>query len=611
MNAPQLTKQHIGIDLGTTLSAVAYLDASGRPTTIPNDSGDLLTPSAVLVEDGELIIGKEASKSSTVSPMAYADCFKRAMGQATHSKLVNGVHVPPEVLSALILDNLKKSAETKLGPIESAVITVPAFFDETKRKATVDAAELVGIRVLEIINEPTAAAIAFAFYAADKPTSGQSRRTLVYDLGGGTFDVTVLEIQDGVFRTIATDGDVQLGGIDFDQRIVDYVAERFFETHGLDPRSNPADAAKLWLDARDAKHSLGTRKRSNVVCFHQGLQHRVEITRDIFEQLVEDLVDRTLTTTQLTLSAAGWSWDSIDDLILVGGSSRLPIVIRRLEEISGMNVNRMLSPDEAIAHGAALRAGMLGGHKATSNFALENVNSHSLGIVGMDTKTGMRTVVKLIPRNTKLPTQVAKDFVTARPNQKSVKVAIVEGEGSLPEDCIQLGTCVVRDLPADLPVGTKITVECAYATDGRITVTARLPSTRQAAYVNLERCFGNDVRDLQYWKDQLCEAESVESFAQNEQDQSLINLGSRVLESKKELPAPLLQLAQELSSTSDQIAQIRASASELEPSASNDTVSRIHQESERARHRTELHHLEQQFRFQLIEFGRKCQQLGL
>ena len=478
----------VGIDLGTTYSVVAYLEASGRPATIVNSAGDLLTPSAVFFEEGEVIVGKEAIKGSQISPEAFADCFKRDIGRGSFRRPIRGAQVPPEVLDGFLLARLKEDAQRRLGPVRQVVITVPAFFDETRRQATQDAGRLAGLEVLDIINEPTAAAVAFGYHRRLlEPTprdTGTPERILVYDLGGGTFDVTILEIQGNTFRTLATDGDVQLGGKDFDERLVNSLAERFLAEHGVDPRSVPADALQLWIDAQEAKHALSERKKVTMVSFHAGLRLRQEISRAEFEAMTHDLLERTETTTELVLKQAGLSWPEVNRVLLVGGSTRMPMVIDLLRRLSGQEPDRSLSPDEVVAHGAALYAGLLmeqSGGNSAPRFRLVNVNAHSLGVVGTDAKTQERVNVVLIPKNTPLPCRRVRRFRTALANQRSVRVPIVEGESRLPEHCIALGQCVIRDLPSGLPQGAQIEVEYRYASNGRISVVARVPAVRQSA----------------------------------------------------------------------------------------------------------------------------------
>ncbi len=499
----------VGIDLGTTYSVVAALDNTGRPATVLTRNGELLTPSAVCFEDGEAIVGREALKSSVFTPDTYADCFKRDMGRDAFHRRLLGHDVPPEVFSGFLLQRLKEDAEQRLGPVRRVVITVPAFFDETRRKATQDAGRLAGLEVLDIINEPTAAAVAYGYHRAtaggEADVGRTDERLLVYDLGGGTFDVTILQIQGSTFRTLATDGDVQLGGKDWDERMVNYLAEAFLAEHGVDPRSDAQDAAELWIDVQDAKHTLSERTRANVVVTHAGIRMRQEVTRAMFDDLTRDLLERTESTTSLVMKQAGLEWGDIDRVLLVGGSTRMPMVIEMLRRLTGKEPDRTLSADEVVAHGAALYAGMLmrGQAAAQKPFTLVNVNSHSLGVVGLDPKTGQRVNAILIPKNTPLPCHQAKLFKTAKDDQRTVKVAVVEGENLRPEHCIQLGRCVIRDLQPGLPAGTPVEVEYHYASNGRISVSARLPSTRQSAHVEIQRDHARDLRDLQSWRKEL------------------------------------------------------------------------------------------------------------
>ncbi len=497
----------VGIDLGTTYSLVAFLDASGRPTTVPNSWGDLLTPSAIFCDDDAIVVGKEAIKNAALAPDRFAECFKRDMGGKAFRHKIRDLSVPPEVLSAFVLERLKKDAQQRLGQISKAVITVPAFFDETRRKATQDAGQIAGLQVLDIINEPTAAAVAYGYHCGllnrDTQNINKSQLVLVYDLGGGTFDVTLLRIEGTQFQALATDGDVLLGGKDFDQRLVDHIAERFLAAHGVDPRSDPQDATQLWLDAQEAKHSLSERTKTNVLCYHAGLRMRMEITRDQFQELTRDLLDRTETTASLLVKQAGVNWSDIDRILLVGGSSRMPMVRDMLRRISAKEPDCSQSPDEAVAHGAAIYAGMLlqqdlAPEKLTCK--LINVSSHSLGVVGIHKQTKVITNAVLIPKNTPLPCRAVRNFRTAWANQRAIFVTVVEGESHRPEECISLGECVVRDLPSGLPQGTSVEVEYSYAANGRISVSARVPAIRQSAHVEIKRDHAGCLENLDTWR---------------------------------------------------------------------------------------------------------------
>jgi molecular chaperone DnaK len=508
----------IGIDLGTTMSVVAAIDQHGKPFSIPNQDGDLLTPTAVLV-DQQIIVGREAVNASVMEPEAYADCFKRDVGSPVYCRGVCGVEVPPQVLSAFVLDQLRQDAQRRLGPVRQAVITVPAFFDESRRKATQDAGRLAGLDVLDIINEPTAAALAYGYQQgilhAHPSAASEPTRILVYDLGGGTFDVTILEISGTKasgfqFRAIATDGDVQLGGKDFDARLVEYLAEAFVQEHHTDPRQDPHSASQLWIDAQRTKHTLSQRSNTSVVVHHAGLRSNIAVTRELFEQLTCDLLERTETTTSLVVREAGLSWDQIDRVLLVGGSSRMPAVSEMLQRVSGREVDRSLSPDEAVAHGAALHAANIIQTAASgaSMCKLININSHSLGVRGIDNQTRRPVNGVMIPKNTALPCTVQKTFSTIENDQQSVRIVVLEGESHRPEDCIQLGDCVIRDLPPGLPKGSQIEVAYRYGTDGRLAVSARLPATRRSASVEIRRNNAVELEDLDSWRQRLLATDS-------------------------------------------------------------------------------------------------------
>lgn len=625
----------IGIDLGTTYSVIAYVDAAGRPTTIVNHLGDLLTPSALLFDDEGVIVGKEAIRSAALAPDRYTECFKRDMGSPYARRKIRGVDVPPEILSAFVLEQLKSDAERRLGvPIRQAVITVPAFFDETRRKATQEAGHLADLEVLDIINEPTAAALCYGYAQGflklgQADAEAQRQRVAVYDLGGGTFDVTILEIQGSNFRALATDGDVWLGGKDFDERLVNHLAEQFIAAHGVDPRSDPQDAAQLWEDAMELKHALSERAKATVVCFHAGIRMRIEVTRDTFEQLTRDLLERTETTTSLVVKQAGLEWSDIDRLLLVGGSTRMPMVSRMLQRVTGKVPDCSQSPDEAVAHGAALYADMLMRQRESGKpaYQLINVNSHSLGVVGVHQKTGQKTNVVLIPKNTPLPARAVRVFKTARTNQRNVRVAIVEGESHRPEECIALGECVVRDLPSGLPQGTPVEVEYAYAANGRLSVTARVPSVRYSRHVEIDRNEARHLGDLKTWRERLrglVEA-SAEGFAATEAE--AVDLGDRASVLKRldalyvnigrhaarmTLPDALARSRQAALEAVTELTCAQANVQDAERArkAAQGSAEILRADAQLAQARTELQQAQVRCDFALLVLGRDCAGAG-
>ncbi len=362
----------VGIDLGTTYSAVAYLDDRGRSAMVRNSAGEILTPSVVLFDDAEVIVGKVAKKFAALRPDCVAECAKRDMGEPHYSRPIRGRKMPAQVIQACILRELNAEAVAKLGAGFKTVITVPAYFDEARRRATAQAGEMAGIDVLDIVNEPTAAALSFGEslgYLTPTGDAAEPMRVLVYDLGGGTFDVTVIELEPGKVRTLATDGDVRLGGRDWDEALLQYVADEFTEKHGPDPRKDPAALSELLVAVEEAKRTLSTRSKANVTIRTGGKSDEVSITVAQFEDLTEPLLERTALTTRHVLAAARVTWNQIDRLLLVGGATRMPMVARMLERRSGKRPDRSVHPDEAVARGAALFAGYLlskGGHFQTT-----------------------------------------------------------------------------------------------------------------------------------------------------------------------------------------------------------------------------------------------------
>jgi molecular chaperone DnaK len=472
----------VGIDLGTTYSAVAYIDDTGRPVTLVNAEGDLVTPSVVLFEANQAVAGKEALKALATEADNVAQCAKRELGERIFHKVLEGRKFPPEALQAFVLNKLRQDAIRQIGEFTKVVITVPAYFDEVRRKATQDAGYMAGFEVLDIINEPTAAAIAHGFLKGFLNRDGEAnapRKLLVYDLGGGTFDVTVMEIRGHDFLALATDGDVQLGGQDFDMRLVNYVAEEFKRVHDLDPREDPNTAGRLWRECEDAKRTLSARNKVSIACDYKSQAVRVEITREKFEELTQDLLNRTRFTTKQTLQAAGLGWNDLDYVLLVGGSTRMPMVAGMLRELSGKEPDGSVAVDEAVAHGAALHASILLAQSRGESpiLNIKNVNSHSLGVVATDRRLERKRNAILIPRNTPLPVTAKRVFRTQKTGQRSILVRIVEGESGSPEDCSQIGRCVVRDLPDELPAETPIEVRFAYQENGRLTVNVSVAGT--------------------------------------------------------------------------------------------------------------------------------------
>jgi molecular chaperone DnaK len=474
---------------------------------IPNSEGDILTPSLVLFDDSEVLVGKEARKVGILQPARYAECVKRDMGSAVYSRTICGEYMPPEVIQAWILKKLKADIYRTIGPDMQVVITVPAFFDEQRRKATADAGTMAALPVLDVVNEPTAAALAFGEelgYLSPSGTVSEPLTVLVYDLGGGTFDVTLLEMRPGDLRTVATDGDVRLGGRDWDMRLADLAAETFIREHREDPRQNPASLQRLLIEVEEAKRTLSARQNATIRVDHAGSSSTVRVSRQQFEQITADLLERTSYTTRQLLTVAGKTWQDVNRVLLVGGSTRMPMVGRMLQELSGIEPDHRVHPDEAVARGAAIYAGYLlatqPGSAKPPAFEVTDVNSHSLGIEGIDPRTMRKRNVVVLPRNTPLPAKVKERFVTKSENQRSIVVQVLEGESAVPTECTPIGRTVVRDLPPGLPPGWPVEIHYEYGTNGRLKVKAQVPGTDREVQLELERESSLSAERLSRWK---------------------------------------------------------------------------------------------------------------
>ncbi|MEZ6087407.1 MAG: Hsp70 family protein [Pirellulaceae bacterium] len=502
------TSHIIGIDLGTTFSVVAYLDASGVPRTVTNSEGDLTTPSVVLFEENEVVVGKEAAKAAVLFPEKVAQFAKREMGKPLFSKTFNGQSFPPEVIQSLILEKLKRDTQAKIGNVRQAVITVPAYFNEPKRRATQDAGRLAGLDVLAVINEPTAAAIAFGVAEGFLDAHGESQRTetvLVYDLGGGTFDVSVLRLDGRHYEVIATDGNVMLGGVDWDMCLAKHLIDQFADEHLIDPCQNPSGMARFLREAEEAKRALTARSHANVIIDFAGAAFRTTVSRAQFDELTAHLLDRTRFTVSKVIKDAGLTWKDITRILLVGGSTRMPQVAEMLQSQSGLPVDRTLSADEVVAHGAALYGKIVSDRKQgkPEHVRVTNVNSHSLGVLGIEKTTGRNRNRIMIPANSPLPSSHVAQFETNTDGQPNVVVQVIEGGDSSGQNSTLIGKCVVHDLPPNLPAGTPVLVKFQYTADGMLGVAARLPTVGMTAQLTIQRRSGLTESALQDWNDKM------------------------------------------------------------------------------------------------------------
>jgi molecular chaperone DnaK len=486
--------QPIGIDLGTTSCAVARIDETGRPVILPNGDGESITPSVICFRDGETLVGSEAKALQRLGEPGIAAFFKRHMGDPSFLVQLAGNTFTATDLSAILLGRLKQDAETALGcPVGDAVITVPAYFRHPEREATLEAGRRAGLDVLQLINEPTAAAIAYGVGAADR-----ERTILVYDLGGGTFDVTLLHLAPGQIHVLTSDGDRELGGKDWDLRLLDWLDTRFEDEHGIRPTDDAEGAADLLVLAEEAKRRLSSSDSTQVSITAQGLRGRYRLDRALFAELTSDLLERTISLTNKVLHSQSLTSAELDGVLLVGGSTRMPMVQAFVHEHLGHDPMKGVDVDQAVALGAAIIATEQQGRRAglaprpryglPAPVKMVDVTNHSLGMIALNADRSAYVNAIILPKDSPIPGVETRPFQhQVRGNPADLEVYVTQGESDGPGDVAYLGKYLIKGVPPAQHGGVQVLdIEYSYDHSGTVAVAARVQADGKRLAVTVE-----------------------------------------------------------------------------------------------------------------------------
>ena len=557
----------IGIDLGTTNSVVSVMEG-GEPTVITNPEGSRITPSVVgFTKTGERLVGQLAKRQAVSNPDRTIASIKRHMGEKSYTVSIDGKSYTPPEISAMILQKLKADAEAYLGEkVDKAVITVPAYFNDSQRQATKDAGQIAGLEVLRIINEPTAAALA---YGIDKD---ETQTVLVFDLGGGTFDVSIMDIEDGVFEVRATNGDTHLGGDDFDHAVMQWIVDEFKKENGIDLSADKMSAQRVIEAAEKAKIELSNMVSTNInlpfiTADASGPKHLdLTLTRAKFDELTADLVERTMIPTRKAMQDAGVSGSDITKVLMVGGSSRIPAVQEAVRKYLGKEPHRGINPDECVSVGAAIQGGILSGDETnTKDVVLLDVTPLSLGI---ETLGGVCT--KIIERNTTIPTSKSQVFSTAADNQPAVEIHVLQGEREMAAGNKTLGRFSLTDIPPAPRGVPQIEVTFDIDADGLIHVSAKDKKTGKEQKITIQSSSGLSDDDI---KRMVREAE--EHSADDKKFEELANARNRA-------DATVHQVKKQLSDLGDKVSdadktKVNKAVADLELAARGDDKDKIEQ----------------------------------